>query len=76
MKFGPSDGNSGAIIRWGKKLDNGIWIRRWIFHRLWTKWRFSQGYVNFGIILFRWVVPFNIALKRQERLKLLADKTL
>jgi hypothetical protein len=54
MKFGSSDGNSGAIIRWGKKLDNGIWIRRWRFHRLWTKWRFSQRYVNFGIILFHW----------------------
>ena len=26
MKFGPSEGNKYALIRWGKCLDRGIWL--------------------------------------------------
>ncbi len=26
LKLGTSEGNSGAIIRWGKYLDNGLWF--------------------------------------------------
>lgn len=54
MKFGSGEGNGGAVVRWGKYLDNGIWIRLWKFRSLWTKWRFRWGYVSIGIILFHW----------------------
>ncbi len=54
MKFGPNEGNSGAMIRWGKYLDNGVWITVWKFRSLWLRRRFMKGYANFGIIVFRW----------------------
>ena len=55
MKFGPDEGNSGAIIRWGKHLDNGIWITTWKFRRLWFKsWKIRNGYIDLGIIIIQW----------------------
>lgn len=54
MKLGPDGGNSGAIIRWGKYLDNGIWVRTWRFRKLWFKYRFMYGYFNFGFFVIHW----------------------
>jgi len=54
MKTGPDEGNSGAILRWGKCLDNGIWIRGWRFKKLWTQWKFRQGYISLGIIVLHY----------------------
>lgn len=53
MKFGPDEGNSGAIIRWGKYWDNGIWIQ-YRYKRLWFKWRFRKNYINLGFIRISW----------------------
>jgi hypothetical protein len=53
MKIGPDEGNM-AIIRWGKHLDNGIWIRTWKFRRLWSRWKFKRGYVCFGIVVLHY----------------------
>ena len=52
IQLGPDEGNSGAIIRWGKTLDNGIWIRRWRHRRLWFNFRKKKGYLSLGIIVF------------------------
>lgn len=54
IKFGTDEGNSGAIVRWGKYLDNGIWFRRLRFRRSWFKYRFMNGYWDFGIIAIHW----------------------
>jgi len=54
MKLGTDEGNSGAIIRWGRYLDNGIWIRRWRFRNLWLQWRFRSRYISLGFVLFAW----------------------
>jgi|GEM_PF-6897420 len=54
MKIGPDEGNSGAIIRWGKHLDNGLWLRIWKHKKLWFKWRLMKGYLDFGFFVFRW----------------------
>jgi len=57
MRIGPDDGNSGAVIRWGKHLDNGVWFRLWRHRKLWTKrsaWRYLPGYLSLGIVQFRW----------------------
>jgi len=51
--FGPDDGNSGALIRWGRCKDCGIWYRGWKHRKLWTRWRFMNGYANFGLIVIR-----------------------
>lgn len=59
MKFGPDDGNSGAIVRWGLHLDNGIWIA-W---RYWYQWKFlcrvrvRRGYVALGLLSVSWGNP-------------------
>lgn len=49
LKIGIDEGNRGAIIRWGKRLDNGIWFRVWRFRSLWLKWKFRKNYLDFGI---------------------------
>ena len=49
MMIGPDEGNSGAVIRWGRELDNGVWVRGWKYRNLWFKWRFLKGYWNFGV---------------------------
>jgi len=55
MRLGPEVGNSGAIIRWGTYLDNGIWITTWKFRRLWFKdWKIRKGYIDLGIIVIQW----------------------
>jgi hypothetical protein len=50
MKIGPSEGNSGAIIRWGKHLDNGLWLRK--IGKRHTNWRFRRGYVRLPFATF------------------------
>ena len=52
FQFGPDEGNSGAIFRFGSDLGKGIWVRGWNFRRLWTSWRFRKDYTSFGIICF------------------------
>jgi len=51
MKIGSDEGNSGALIRFGKHLDHGIWIRRWRFRKLWLKWRFMRDYIDLGVFV-------------------------
>jgi len=51
MKIGSDEGNSGALIRFGKHLDHGIWIRRWRFRKLWLKWRFMRDYIDLGFFV-------------------------
>ncbi len=58
IKFGTDDGNSGAVIRWGKHLDNGVWFlpfRHW--RRLIFRFRFMRGYWNFGLFHISWGNP-------------------
>jgi len=48
LKLGPSEGNSRAVIRWGKYLDHGIWIthpdlRNW-------QWRPSLRYFRLWLV--------------------------
>jgi len=50
FKLGADKGNSGALIRWGKHLDNGIWLRLWNFRKLWTKITIREGYIDLGLI--------------------------
>lgn len=55
LTFGRSEGNSGAIVRWGKYLDNGIWITVWKFRRLWFKgWKIQKHYINLGFFTVQW----------------------
>ena len=54
IKIGIDEGNSGAIIRYGKYLDKGLWIRRWKFRRLWFRWRIMQGYIDLGILVIQY----------------------
>jgi hypothetical protein len=49
IKFGNDNGNSGGIFRYGKYLDNGIWIRTWKFRKLWLQWKLQPGYLDFGL---------------------------
>lgn len=49
FKIGSDEGNSGAIIRWGRYLDNGIWIRLWRFRKLWFRYRFIKNSLDFGL---------------------------
>lgn len=51
--FGPSEGNSGAVIRWGDGLDCGVWVRGWSKRRLWRRWRFSPGHLDLGVVVLR-----------------------
>ena len=54
MRFGKDKGNLGALIRWGKYLDNGIWIRTWKFRKLWFKPNFRKNYLNFGFFVIQY----------------------
>lgn len=54
IKLGPSEGNCGALIRFGRCLDKGIWIRTWNFRSLWTSFRFAPGYLSLGVVCFHW----------------------
>ena len=54
MKIGRSEGNDGAVIRWGKHLDNGMWFTQWWCKSLWIKLRIRYGYVRVGPLLLRW----------------------
>lgn len=55
IKIGPDEGNSGAIIRWGKYLDNGVWIawRHWN-SRLVKRFRFMRGYIAISLLTISW----------------------
>ncbi len=53
-KIGSDIGNSGAIIRWGKYLDNGIWMRKWRFKKIWFKWKMKKRYTDLGIFVIQW----------------------
>ena len=55
IKLGPDKGNSGAIIRWGADLDNGIWInyrrpKLWLYPR----WHPKAGYIRLGPLALHW----------------------
>jgi hypothetical protein len=56
MKFGPDEGNSGAIVRWGKHLDNGVWIawKHWKSQRLLKRFRFMRGYIAISLLTVMW----------------------
>ena len=54
LTIGPSNGNEGALIRWGKYLDNGIWYRSWKFKNLWFGCKFKKHYVDLGLICIMW----------------------
>lgn len=56
MKFGPDKGNSGAIIRWGRKLDNGVWFawKMWNSRNHLTRFTIRRGYVAFGLLDVSW----------------------
>jgi hypothetical protein len=54
IKIGSDEGNSGAIIRWGKHWDNGIWIRRWKYKKLWKRFKLRKNYIDLGILQIRW----------------------
>ena len=47
--IGSDEGNSGALLRWGKRFDNGIWFKVWRFRKLWFKFKFMKNYLDFGI---------------------------
>ena len=66
FKIGADEGNRGAIIRWGRYLDNGIWSRLWRFRKLWFRLKFIKGYLNFGL--------FCIHYGNQKRLGMKEDK--
>ena len=54
IKFGRDEGNSGAIIRWGKYLDKGIWFRSMKNRRNWVSWSINPPhYYRFGVIIIR-----------------------
>ncbi len=52
MRIGPDEGNSGAIIRWGKHLDKGVWLRTWRMRALWTwkHWKLRKRYIDLGVV--------------------------
>lgn len=52
--LGPGEGNRGALIRWGRFLDNGVWLRIRKYRRLWPRWRFRRGYLDIGFVVIRW----------------------
>lgn len=55
FEIGPSEGNKGAIIRWGKYKDNGVWLLRWKFRDLWS-WKFywKDGWVRLWCFDIHW----------------------
>lgn len=56
MKIGPSDGNSGAIVRWGRHLDNGVWLawKHWSSRNMLTRCRVERGYVALSLLTVQW----------------------
>lgn len=54
IKFGPSEGNSGAIIRWGNSLDNGVWIAWKHWKYLYKQFRIRQGYIALSLLSIQW----------------------
>jgi hypothetical protein len=50
FKFGTDNGNSGAIIRWGKYLDNGIWFHDFNFKFI----KFRKNYIDLGFLSIMW----------------------
>lgn len=56
IKLGPDQGNSGAIVRWGQHLDNGIWLTPWKHKVLWLKYKLMprKGYLRFGPVTVMW----------------------
>ena len=52
IKLGPSEGNSGALVRWGRHLDNGLWLTSWRFRFI----RHDNGarYLRFAWFQFSW----------------------
>jgi hypothetical protein len=59
MKIGPSEGNSGAIVRWGRHLDNGVWFswRFWSNRNMLTRFRIlplGAKYIAVGLLTVQW----------------------
>jgi len=56
MKIGPSEGNSGAIVRWGRHLDNGIWLawKHWNSRNLLMRFRVRRGHIAIGLLDIAW----------------------
>lgn len=55
IQVGPSEGNQGAIIRWGKFKDNGIWFIQWKFRDIYRwKFDFEGGHVRLWCFDIHW----------------------
>jgi len=54
LKLGPSEGNRGAVIRWGKHWDNGFWFTPIQYSKLWLRPKFMRRYIRIGPFNFRW----------------------
>lgn len=54
IKLGPGEGNSGAVIRFGRHWDKGLWFRLWRFRKLWFRWRFRPGLIDLGFVVIQW----------------------
>jgi hypothetical protein len=56
MRWGPSEGNSGAIVRWGKHLDNGVWFawRHWRSKRMLLRLRVMRKYIAVSLLCIHW----------------------
>ena len=56
MTWLSSAGNSGAILRWGNYLDNGVWIdwRYWQSLKMMTRFKIKHGYLACSILSMRW----------------------
>ena len=48
IKLGPSSGNSGAVIRFGRHLDRGVWLHTWNFRKLWLNFYLRGRRLNLG----------------------------
>ena len=49
-KLGPDEGNSGALVRWGRCLDNGVWLCA----PRWRRLRRRAGYLALPFATVRW----------------------
>ena len=56
IKIGPSEGNSGALIRWGKHWDNGVWFswKHWSSKNLLMRFRAMKGYLAVSLLTVHW----------------------
>lgn len=52
LALGPSKGNAGAILRWGKHLDNGLWLCQLPF-----RFRIRRGYIALPWLTIMWGNP-------------------